>query len=226
MKIIDVTGEITNGMWNYEYPFPKYELTPLPQPEWVESRVYCEIFSGMHSQTGTYIETPAHFFGPEKSYDLITVSLDKLTDIRASHLKLSDYCNFETGKREKITRKMLEEAAKDTDIKEGDALIFSCDWGKHWMDESYLECSPYLSYEAMEWLVSKKPSILGSDIPRFENLKKPEGFFEMFFRSDILLLAPLVNLESVKTNNISLTALPIKVTGTSCAPCRAIIKEF
>lgn len=224
MKIIDVTGQIKDGMWNYEYPFPQYKLKPLPQPEWVDSKVYCEIFEGMHSQTGTYLETPAHFFGPEKSYNLETVHVDKLVNVRCSHIKL-DREIFETGKREKITAEMLEKASEGLDIRPDDALIFSCGWGIYWSDKKYLEQSPFLSYEAMEWLVNKKPYILGADVPRWENLEKPEGFFEMFYKANILLLGPLVNLENVGTKNLTLTALPINVTGTSCAPCRAIITE-
>ncbi len=223
-KIIDVTGKITDGMWNYEYPFPKYKLLPLPQPEWVESKVYCEIFEGLHSQTGTYLETPAHFFGPEKSYNLDSVPVESLIDVRVSHIKL-DINLFDTGKREKITARMLEEASRGMDVREGDALIFSCGWGKYWCDEKYLASSPFLSYEAMEWFVSKKPYILGADVPRWENLEKPENFFEMFYKANILLLGPLVNLENVGKENLSLTVLPINVTGTSCAPCRAIITE-
>ena len=61
MKVYDLTGPIQDGMWGYEPPFPAFHLKPLPQPEWVATRVYCEIFEGIHSQTGTYLETPAHF---------------------------------------------------------------------------------------------------------------------------------------------------------------------
>ena len=68
MKVYDITGQIRDGMWNYEPPFPTFHLTPLPQPEWVNSRVYCEIFDGIHSQTGTYLETPAHFYGNDNYY--------------------------------------------------------------------------------------------------------------------------------------------------------------
>ena len=224
MKIIDVTGQIRDDMWNYEFPFPKYKIKPLPQPEWVESRVYCEIFDGLHSQTGTYLETPAHFYGPEESYNLDTVDMANVYNIRCSHIKM-DLSTFDTGERVKITVEMLEKASEGLDIREGDALLFSCGWGKYWSDEKYLACSPFLSYEAMEWLVSKKPFLLGADVPRWENLEKPEGFFPMFYDANILLLGPLVNLENVGTKNLTLTALPINVVGTSCAPCRAIICE-
>ena len=53
MKIYDITGKISRGIWSYGEPFPDYDPRPLPQPEWVETRVWCDIFDGMNSQTGT-----------------------------------------------------------------------------------------------------------------------------------------------------------------------------
>ena len=223
MKLTDVTGKIKNGMWSYGPPFPEYECVPLAQPEWVKARVYCEIFNGMNSQTGTYLETPAHFLGPEKSYDLDKVPIEKLTDVRASHIKLPPEL-FLTGGRAGITAGMLERYSKGG-IKEGDALIFSCSWGKHWFEEKYLKQSPYLTYEAMKWLISKKPFILASDVARWDRTDKSEGFWDEFYAADILMLAPLVNLENVSTENLRLTVLPLNIADTSCAPCRAFIRE-
>lgn len=59
-SVIDITGPIQEGMWNYEPPFPVFHRSPLPQVPWVDAPVYCDIFEGIHSQTGTYLETPAH----------------------------------------------------------------------------------------------------------------------------------------------------------------------
>ena len=68
MSVIDITGPIQEGMWNYEHPFPLFKLKKLPKVEWLDNDIFCEIFEGLHSQTGTYIETPAHFFGNDKCY--------------------------------------------------------------------------------------------------------------------------------------------------------------
>lgn len=223
LKITDITGKIENGMWNYEAPFPVFDLKPLPQPEWVDIRVWCEIFDGMHSQTGTYLETPAHFFGPEKSYDLDKVDVASLCDVPVCHLKLD--INIDGKERPKITKEMLEEALGERKIQEKSAIIISCGYGKKWFDKDYLDASPFISREAMEWIVEQKPYILGADLPRWENLEKPEGIFPIFYAADILMLAPLCNLEKVGIGKSTLTVLPINVTNTSCAPCRAIIKE-
>ena len=59
-KVIDITGIINNGMWNYDAPFPEINIKQLPPVPWCGNRIIgAEIFEGMHSQTGTYLETPA-----------------------------------------------------------------------------------------------------------------------------------------------------------------------
>ncbi len=225
-KVIDITGEIRDGMWNYEFPFPEYHIKPLPEVPWVTTKVYCEIFDGLHSQTGTYLETPAHFYGPEKSYNLIDVPVEKLFDIPCV-LIMIDGLDSISGSRKAITAKMLEKALGERTIPEGCALVVGCGWGKFWFDKDYLDASPYLTLDAMEWLVSKKPFILATDFPRWENLQSPGGIFPVFYAADILMLAPVVNLENVDSSceNLKLTVLPIKASGTSCTPCRAVITE-
>ena len=82
-----------------------------------------------------------------------------------------------------------------------------------------------LGEEAMERLAEKRPFILATDLPRWENLEQPEGIFPIFYAADILMLAPLVIPEDIQEDGLSLTVLPLRVTDTCCAPCRAILKE-
>lgn len=93
------------------------------------------------------------------------------------------------------------------------------------MDKDYLNNSPYFTYNAMMWLIDKKPFILGSDVARWENLEKLEGFFPKFYEADILMLAPCVNLEKIIKPRVKLTVLPLKIPKTSATPCRAVIIE-
>lgn len=224
MKITDITGTLKNGMWSYGEPFPEYRMKPLPEVPWVKNRVWCEIFEGLNSQCGTYLETPAHFFGYSESYMLSDVPVERLIDMPAEIIMLNlPQCG---GQRHRITLSELEAALDGRDIRPGGAIIVGCGWGNRWFSEDYLTKSPYFSREAMEKLISLKPFLLGSDLPRWDSLEAPEGFWEEFYRADILMLAPTVNLESLDTGKTHLlTVLPLKAEGTCCAPCRAIIKE-
>ena len=223
MKIYDITGTIADGIWSYGAPFPDYRMRPLPQPEWVETRVWCDIFDGMNSQTGTYLETPAHLLGPEASYNLDAVDVARLVDVPAVLLELDPSMHV-PGRRAKVTPQMLEAALHGRKVDRGTALILSCGWGSRWFEPDYLDGSPFISREAMEWIVEKRPFLLGADMPRWENLERPEGIFPIFYAADILMLAPLVIPEGLGDGPLSLTVLPIRVAGTCCAPCRAILK--
>jgi hypothetical protein len=77
----------------------------------------------------------------------------------------------------------------------------------------------------MDWLLAKKPWILGSDSARWENLEKPEGIFKDFYAEDRLMAGPFVNLEACTAARCKLTILPLKFPKTSTVPARAIIAE-
>lgn len=224
-RIIDITGTMQDGMWNYEVPFPKFKIKPLPEVPWVKGSVSCEIFEGMHSQTGTYLETPAHFFGNGNSYPLIDVPVERLVDIGCTVLNIKPADSEEGRGRKPVTAEDLERCPNSASIEKGGALLVGCGWGKYWMDPRYLSESPYFTYDAMMWLIGKKPFLLGSDLPRWENLERPEGFFPKFYEADILMLAPCVNLEKATAEKARLTVLPLKIPRTSCTPCRAVLAQ-
>lgn len=220
--MIDITGKIYNGMWNYEPPFPRVNIRPLPQVDWVETQVYCEIFDGLHSQTGTYLETPAHLLG-ERSYPLAQVAISRIANVPAVVLRLPSFPM--DGARRPVTAEALAHAPGAALLREGDAILVCADWGKHWRAPVFLDASPYFTHDAVDWLLAQKPSILGTDFPRWENLEKPEGFFPKFYAADVLMLAPCVNLERAELARYRLFALPLAVENTSCAPCRAVLVE-
>ena len=224
MQVIDLTGEIKTGMWHYEPPFPEFHLRPLPEVPWVSGRVYCEIFEGLNSQTGTYLETPAHFFGNDNCYLLADVPVEKLVDLPCRVLMLPEEA-FAAPERTPVTLPILLAAAAENLPLPGEALLIGTRWGNNWDAPDYLSRSPYFTREAMEWLIARKPFLLGSDIPRWESFEHPQGFFEAFYRANILMLAPCVNLEQAGSRFFRLTALPLHVPKTSCAPCRAVLRR-
>ena len=225
-SVIDITGPIQEGMWNYEPPFPVFHRKPLPQVPWVDTPVYCDIFEGLHSQTGTYLETPAHLLG-EQSYPLDQVPVCKLVNIPARVLQLPGFSPPDAGReraeRPPVTASALEAALDGDQLPPQSALLIATSWGRHWMDADYLSASPYFTTEAMEWIVDKHPFLLGTDLPRWEHLERPQNIFPLFYSADILMLAPLVHLEDLPSRWVQLTALPLAVTGSCCTPCRAVV---
>ncbi len=224
-QVMDITGTIEKGMWNYEEPFPKFDIKPLGRVPWVDCEVHCEVFYGLHSQTGTYLETPAHYYGNDKSYHTVDIPIEKLINIPCTILNISEENFTHIPERVPVTKDMLERCTGSQDIDEKSAVLIGTGWGRNWMNRAFLDRSPYFTYEAMMWLISKAPILIGTDFPRWENLREREGFFDKFYSEDILMLAPCVNLEKIKKSKALLTVLPVKISGTSCVPCRAVIME-
>ena len=51
------------------------------------------------------------------------------------------------------------------------------------------------------------------------------GLLGMLFRKNVLLVAPLVNLDKVRADKGMLYCLPLPVVGTSGAPARVVFEE-
>jgi kynurenine formamidase len=79
--------------------------------------------------------------------------------------------------------------------------------------------------DAMRWTVAHGISILGGDIPCFDNPRKGTGVNGVLFESGALILAPLVNLGAVTKRRVRLMVFPLKIKGVCGSPCRAIVEE-
>jgi arylformamidase len=226
MGVTDITGPVREGMWNYDPPFPSFHSRPLGTVPWAGSDVYCEVFEGLHSQSGTYLETPAHYYGNGGSYLIADVPAERLVNVPCTLLMLDPEAFTGRTERCPVTAEMLGRCSGSHLIGTGEAILVGSGWGSHWMEKDYLAQSPFFTLDAMRWLLGRKPFLLGSDIPRWENLERPEGFFPEFYAADVLMLAPCVNLETASGSRFLLTALPMNIHGTSCAPCRAVLTDW
>ena len=209
-------------MWNYGEPFPEFDMKPLQSPEWVPYPVVGDIFGGLHSQTGTYFETPGHFPDAGPSYQIDDIPFDKLIDIPVHVLHL--HKQFSTLLREAIDAEDIKASVKnhDSDIRPGEALLIDAGWGRYWDADFFLN-GPFFSHEAFLLLLAFKPRLMGSDFPRWENLDNMQHIFPPFYDNDVWMLAPVVNLENIEAGLLSV--LPLAVDDCCCAPCRAFVRH-
>lgn len=223
-KVIDITGTIYEGMWNLEAPFPDFKMEPFPPVPWAQGDVYLESFQ-MQSQTGTYLETPGHFLGYENTFLIHEVDVKELTNRRCVVLNVGEINPDNCDERKPVTLEHILNTPNADQIREGDAILLCTHWGKMWENKDFVKNSPYLAKDALQWLIDKKPFLIGGDFPRWELVDKPQGVFEIFKDTGILLMGPSVNLEQVTKPVVKLTVLPLRIIGTCCAPCRAVIVE-
>jgi len=212
--IIDLSGPITTGMWNYGGPLTEIEVA---QTAFLEKDGYQAHQMLLHSLAGTYLETANHLFADRKTLD--QVPIERFIS-RAWVAQLP-----EKESLEQITVDEMEAAIGDR-IQPGDSLLVATGWDRMWNKPGFADACPYFTNELMEWIVAKEVGLLGVDIPSVENPQAGTGFqLPHYYEQDRLLLAPLVNLRKAHTGPYTLITMPIHVPGVCAVPCRAVLVD-
>ena len=115
-------------------------------------------------------------------------------------------------------------------IGEGDIILLRTDWADHWYGTfpDYFTRSPYLTAEAAEWLVARKPRAVGFDFFEEHCARLPDFTSEDFVCHRILLGAEIPMLEgiqalgSVGKPRFSFYAPFYKLAGCDGAPARFV----
>ena len=221
---IDLSGPLYNGMWSYNtlagpgYQLPEFKMwrtTAVSDTGW-ESFGY-----EMSSLSGTYLETAAHLI--EGALNLDDLPCDQF-------IKPAVVCHLpRKGAREVIRRAELETHCPP--VQAGDALLIECGWGGQWRSPRFVLDGPAFHPDTLPWLLEQPFALLGVDIPCIQaSYPLPDGahyegnILLPVFRKGVLLLAPLVNLDTVHSPRGELIALPLRIEGVSGAPCRALVR--
>ena len=214
MKLHDLTGTLEPGMWRYDH-IPPVEISQVSSIEDDGSEAHS---LGLATIAGTYLETAAHLFGNQPTIDQIPIERF-ICDAAVLHLG-------EMGPAQAIAVDDLTRAARNVEIRPGDALLVDTGWERMWNAPPFVEDSPYLTMEAMRWIVGHKVSILGGNMPCFDNPRGGAGVNKVLFKSEALILAPLVNMSAVTQSRVRLMVFPLKIRGVCGTPCRAIAQEM
>ncbi|MCM8768635.1 MAG: cyclase family protein [Candidatus Omnitrophica bacterium] len=217
MKYIDLTGMIENGMWEYGHPYPKVEIAQVSSID--DSTSYADYKVNAHritfsSSSATYVQTSAEMFKGKPTIEQIP--LERLI-LDAVVVRIAK------GPAEVITVKELEE--KNLQLKKGEGLIVATGWEKFWNKENFVKDSPHFTPESMTWVLSKGISLLAGDMTIYDDYYQPTGLLKDLFSRDVLVVAPLINLEKITRSRVKLIALPLKVKGISGCPCRVVAIE-
>lgn len=223
MKVVDISGPIYTGMWNYTEPLGgmlgNFRLSSMDF-EFGGEKYSVDTFEGFKAQTGTYLESPGQY--QYEKYFLSDIPVEKLFMIDA-YLLFVEYerLSQKDGKRY-VSLDDIKSAEKGP-IPGGSAILVGTGYGINWGNRDFFSKSWFFKKEAMEYIIEKKPFLLGTDSAEWENPISPEGIFRIFYPANILILASCINFEKIKAFKIKLTVLPFKVKGSYISPVRAVV---
>ena len=219
-RLIDLTADYYDGMpVDMGAPLPSYEMRELDYEmaelcRGLEYRTYTQSVR-MCVQSGNYLETGAHMY-PE---------MESIADVGMERLFVSAVVlHVPKGKDEKVTAEDLEAAATNIGetLNPGDGLLVATGYDRWERNDRICEHTPHFGYDAIEWAVRQKPSIIASDMAQwYDGVEKP-SFFPMLLGSGTLIAGSLLNVAKIRVPRIRLIALPMKIRGACAAPCRMI----
>ena len=175
----------------------------------------------MRLHAGSHIDAPEHWIpGGKQIHELPLARF-------IGEVVIADL----SGKTDKaITDTDLDRAAGEL-LRKGERLLIRTDWNdrlpKMEVDD-WKKDSPFMTPAALDWCISRKPSIVGID---FYQGAAPPGadhskmFESSLVRAGILTLTNLVNLGAVKGRRGTLIAFPLALHGVEASPVRAIVLE-
>jgi len=223
-RYTDLSGLVENGLWTYQALPGLEKIIPPVSIETIATVKKDDFFASkitLSSITGTYVESGAHILEGAKTLDGYGVT-DFIRPAKIIRLPLQP-------EKALVDAPLLE--AHSPPLARGDAVIVQTGWGSRWNGPGYVLSCPNLSKKAVEWILSHGISIFGTDVPCIESawsedaVSEKGGLLGMMFRKDVLLVAPLVNLEKVQATSGMLYCLPLNVKGTSGAPARVVFEE-
>jgi hypothetical protein len=118
---------------------------------------------------------------------------------------------------------LARQGLKESDIEPGDALLFNIGWWRLWPDPR-VESAPhaYAGREAIDWIIARKPSMIGSD----SNFDGPEALVhtELTMKNGIWNLENMdfAFMEKERTYKFMFVFTPLRLKGATGSPGRPI----
>ncbi|MSP37937.1 MAG: cyclase family protein [Deltaproteobacteria bacterium] len=184
----------------------------------------------MTVHVGTHIDSPHHFFRDMPSIEQLPLEpmmgqavIMDLTARGVAHAKITTEDMVEA--EQKLTRQGVT-------IPEGGMLFLRTDWpkGHDTTDPKWWNDSPYLTKEAAQWLVGKKPAVVGFDFAQEEKgadyqqadqiLNSAMRVHRTILPRVVFQIENLINLDQIGST-AQIVALPVKWK-TESAPARVI----
>jgi kynurenine formamidase len=122
-----------------------------------------------------------------------------------------------------VRNALAKAGLKESDIEPGDALLFNLGWWRHWPTPKSTQGAPaYPGTDAIEWIITRKPSMVGSDA----NLDGPEArvHSELTMKNGIFNLEFMnfATLQSAKSHRFLFVFTPLRLKGATGSPGRPL----
>jgi len=164
---------------------------------------------------GTHIEASYHYI--KEGIDAARLPLENL--VREAVVLDFSY-------KKPLEKIDVDELSKyNQQIQENDIVLIRTDRSKYYRSKDYSQ-RPFLTPEAIKWLIQKKIGCLGIDASGIEVKGiDDQPNHKLLFENGIPLIENLTNLDQIKKDRVLLIVLPLKIEGMDASPLRVVAIE-
>ena len=218
--IVDLSHVITDGMVTYPgIPAPVIGSHLTFEESASHYAAGTEFTIGtisLAANTGTYLDTPAHRY--RDGQDLSQLPLERMVDLPAVVVRMRT--------RPSVGGRAIDEsdlvAGLDGIDPAGHAVLVETGHSDHWGTAAYFADHPYLTDDAVEYLVSVKPALVGIDSLNIDSThtgRRPAHTW--LLAAGIPVVEHLTALDQLPDNGFRFTAAPPAISGMGTFPVRA-----
>lgn len=212
-KFVDVSHTVAHGMITYPgLPAPvisEHLSREASREHYAPGTAFHIGKIAMVANTGTYIDAPFHRFAGRE--DLAELPLSRLADLEGVVIRVAaDY-----------GRAIGESVFMEKDLA-GKAVLVHTGWSAKWGTEAYFQGHPFLTREAVAYLVDKQVALVGIDslnIDDTEDGQRPAH--TTLLDNGIPIVEHLTDLENLPDQGFKFFAVPARVKGMGSFPVRA-----
>ncbi|MFC5502874.1 cyclase family protein [Lysinimonas soli] len=218
-RVVDLSHVIREGMVTYP-GLPAPAFTPHLTREqsigrYAPGTQFAMDIVTMIGNTGTYLDSPFHRYAD--GADLAGLVLETLVDLPAEVFHLGDVAPGGDGRRDIPASVFFDRELR------GGAVLLDTGWSRLFGTADYGHGAPYLSAEAVGYLVEQRVALVGIDSL---NIDDTESGGERPAHSGLLaagihVVEHLTNLASLPARGALFTAAPPAIEGFGTFPVRA-----
>jgi arylformamidase len=218
MKIVDLSLTLRRDIISLVPGHPEFDLKDF---HFHDRDFRSNSLLQISTHTGTHVDAPYHFIKDGVTIDQLP--LEKIVG-KAVLLDLRRVSSPKRG----FSLDQVEQAVGKKEI-EGKILILHSGWIREkWGTMEFYSENPFLTQEAVDWLVGRKIRSIGVDFA-IDNpdqsalpLEKKFPIHRTFLSHGIPHIENLFNLELIDRDEFLFVALPLKLYQCNGAPARAI----
>ena len=199
MKFVDLSVLINENTPVY----PGDPKTKIQSAGILDKDGYEDYYVCMGTHVGTHVDAPRHMVANSKSLDQIPI--ERFIG-RGIYIKINN-------------KKFDLEHIKQTDIQEGDIVLFHTGMSDIYYKPEYYDNYPAITEDIANYLVERKVKMVGVDMCSIDH--EPFPVHRILLKNNILILENLIKLGELEGKSFKVYAFPIKLQ-VDGAPARVI----